>query len=174
MIRYGTILFLSAFRSLRIVLLLLCLAGIGASVWFIRNTHYAPINMNPVCNREVFVKRERGGDIPTAVFGNWFSDRVNRYTREANGTGFCAIYSDTRWVRKYGSDWHLVFEGPLPSDMVPLVSSIAPYQHDMKTVASYGLGFLSFGVLFFIWLPSTLIALFARKVAITTKEIITE
>src|SRR5882757_1511060 len=187
--RYFLIGFVAAFSGLRHTIGFLCFAGLmGAAILFTQEITMAPpvVNATPVCNRMTYVPGTRHFAPPEA-WGHWYKvpGELTFYVREAKGTGYCKVMADYD-ARRYVFDepqqnglpnqsvYHIKFwEVPAPNlKFAQQVVNNAPPRYDMplNVMSAYIIGGLSLAVLFGLWLPATLLAMFSRRLAQNVRE----
>ncbi len=193
---YITIGVVATFRWLRYTIGIIGVLGLLVSIYLCLQVLYPPakvaVNPNPVCNREAYLTAgavmfgvPQPGTIPSippTAWGDYVksigSDHPTFYVREANGTGWCRVIRDNappqirqmptadhRTMAMYVYRWYEV-----PSQYGDRVELLAPPPANTKFLWALGIGFVSVGLIFGIWLPATIVAAVGRRWLLNIKS----
>ena len=178
-----TVGFFATFRGLRRAIGVLGLVGlIAAGILGLearKPVQQIVANTSPVCNREVY--QAQSAFLPPSNWGdNVKSIGANSpsfYVHEAKGTGWClvkqdhalqtmnSVNGDGRPIVLYVHRWYEV-----PSQYGDRIQQLAPPRINTTAYWAMGIGFISAGLLFCIWLPATILAAVGRRLIRNAQE----
>jgi hypothetical protein len=134
-------------------------------------TNGVVVNTNPVCDRVAYQEAIKGE--PPLGWGHYIkpstATTLQRYVREANGTGWCLVkvdptieirglISEGRMVNVYVHRWYEV-----PSKYGEVVQANVPPSYNTSFLVWAGIALFSAAVFFFLWLPATILAAIGRS-----------